>query len=105
MKKMISQLGDGVLSHNGMFILACFLGNLGLNEEKILAVFSKSPKYDAEKAKYQLGYILGDATGTKYTCPTCATIASCGFCSRDCGIKHPLQYYRNKSVKVIKKKK
>ncbi|MBU0763117.1 MAG: hypothetical protein KKD39_08845 [Candidatus Altiarchaeota archaeon] len=106
MTNMISALEDGIASHNGMFILATFLSNLGLEEEKVLTIFSKSPKYDEEKARYQLRYITGDATGTKYTCPTCATIKSSGLCRWDCKVKHPLQYYRRHSKsKVIKRGK
>ena len=103
---MTSALEAGLASHQTMFILATFLNNLGLKKDDMLAVFSKSPKYDEEKTLYQLEFLTGEKGGTTYTCPTCATIKSYGLCKSDCQVKHPLQYYRQharRRPKVIKK--
>ncbi|ODS42890.1 MAG: hypothetical protein MSIBF_06395 [Candidatus Altiarchaeales archaeon IMC4] len=91
---MLASLGSGSASHNVMFILATFFTNLGLDTEQIVELFSVSPKFDAEKTRYQLSFLSGERGGTKYTCPTCATIKSYGLCATDCGVKHPLSYYR-----------
>ncbi|MBD3387476.1 MAG: hypothetical protein GF416_00480 [Candidatus Altiarchaeales archaeon] len=105
MKGMISAMENGVASHQGMFILATFLNNLGLKKEDILGVFARSPKYDEEKAAYQLEFVTGEKGGTEYTCPTCATIKSYGLCKADCPVKHPLQYYRQHARRKPKVKK
>ncbi len=105
MKAMISAMEMGHASHQSMFMLATFLSNLGLTEQQILGVYSKSPKFDAEKASYQLKYITGEVRGTEYICPACPTIKSQGLCTSQCDVKHPLQYYRRRAKKVNKKKK
>ncbi len=105
MKAMISAMEMGHASHQSMFMLATFLSNLGLTEQQILGVYSKSPKFDAEKASYQLKYITGEVRGTEYICPACPTIKSQGLCIAQCEVKHPLQYYRRRAKKVNKKKK
>jgi DNA primase large subunit len=91
---MMSALESGIASHQSMFILSTFLANLGLKKQDILGVLAKSPKYDEEKALYQLEFLTGEKGGTTYTCPTCATIKSYGLCKANCHVKHPLQYYR-----------
>ncbi|MFH1054476.1 MAG: hypothetical protein V1744_00110 [Candidatus Altiarchaeota archaeon] len=105
-KSITAAMENGIASHNGMFILATFLANLGLKKEDINAVFARSPKYDEEKTLYQLGFIRGERGVTEYTCPTCATIKSHGLCKAECNVKHPLQYYRQharRKPKVIKR--
>ncbi len=105
---IISALEIGVASHNSMFILATFLANLGLSTEDILSIFSRSPKYDAEKTAYQLRFITGERGATQYTCPTCVTIRSQGLCKAECGVRHPLQHYRRNAKnkpQLIKRKK
>jgi len=97
MKGIVAAMEAGAASHNAMFILATFLANLGLPQEEMLKVFSRSPKYDEEKTTYQLGFITGERGGTEYTCPTCETIKGHGLCKADCPVKHPLQYYRMKA--------
>ena len=96
-KGMVAAMEAGLASHNAMFILATFLANLGLTLDDIVSVFSKSPKFDEEKTRYQLGFISGARSGTEYTCPACVTIKSHGLCKAECKVKHPLQYYRQKA--------
>jgi len=107
MKGLMDGLETGEAGHQGMFILATFLANLGLSEESILGVYSRSPKFDHEKTAYQLKYVTGEAGGTEYTCPACPTIKSNGLCRGECNVKHPLQFYRarERRSKVIKAKK
>jgi DNA primase large subunit len=94
-KSMMGEMENASAGHHAMFILASFLANLGLDTDSIISIYRKSPRFDEEKARYQLGYITGEAGGTKYSCPACATIKSHGLCRWDCNVKHPLQYYRN----------
>jgi DNA primase large subunit len=94
MKGLVAAMEGGVASHNAMFILATFLANLGLSTDDLVKVFAKSPKFDEEKTRYQLGFLTGESGGTEYTCPTCATIKSHGLCKAECQVKHPLQHYR-----------
>ncbi len=91
---MLERLRNGEASHNVMFILATFFINLGLKKDAMVEIFSTSPKFDEKTTSYQLEFLSGEKSGTKYTCPACATIKSYGLCPKDCGVKHPLQYYR-----------
>jgi DNA primase large subunit len=100
--KMLASMGAGSASHNHMFILATFFIGLGMKPDDVVKIFSKSPKFDEEKTRYQLSFLSGAASTTKYSCPTCAKIKSYGLCVTECGIKHPIHYYKDK-MKVRKK--
>ena len=91
---MLSGLAAGNASHNSMFILGTFFVGLGLPVDEVVKIFSSFPRFDEEKTRYQLEFLSGEKSTTKYSCPTCAKIKSYGFCKRECGVKHPLQYYR-----------
>ena len=91
---MLSGLEAGNASHNSMFILGTFFVGLGLPVDEVVKIFSRFPRFDEEKTRYQLEFLAGEKSTTKYSCPTCAKIKSYGFCKRECGVKHPLQYYR-----------
>lgn len=97
-KELLGLLESGSLNHNGMFILATFFTGLGLAKEDILKILERSPKYTESIAGYQLDFLMGEAGGTKYTCPSCSKIKSYGFCKTTCNVKHPLQYYRAHST-------
>ena len=93
---MLKSLEMGSVSHNSMFILATFFINLGLNTEGICKILSVFPRYDENKTRYQLEFLSGERSGVKYSCPGCPKIKSYGLCIRDCGVKHPLRYYRDR---------
>lgn len=93
---MLVSLESGTASHNTMFIIATFFTNLGMKLDGVVKIFSKSPKFSEERTRYQLGFLSGERGGTRYTCPTCAKIKSYGLCVAECGVKHPLQYYRRR---------
>jgi DNA primase large subunit len=93
--RMLMALEAGDLSHNSMFIIGTFFVGLGLKVDDVVRIFSVSPKFNEEKSRYQLEFLAGEKSNTKYSCPTCAKIKSYGLCASDCGIKHPLQYYRD----------
>ncbi len=96
---MLSGLEAGNASHNSMFILGTFFIGLGLPVNEVVRIFSRFPRFDEEKTRYQLEFLAGGKSTTRYSCPTCAKIKSYGLCVRDCGVKHPLQYYRNRIMK------
>lgn len=95
---LIGSLEAGAMSHNMMFILGTFLNGLGLSEDQIVEVFSKSPSFDERKTRYQLKFLSGERGHTKYSCPTCSKIKSYGMCREECGVSHPLQYVRRKTT-------
>lgn len=88
---LILRIKTGEVAHQGRFLIATYLINTNLNNEKIIKIFSESPKFDEKKTTYYINYLSG-VKGKKYSCPTCAKIKSFGLCVAECGIKHPLQY-------------
>ncbi|OYT52764.1 MAG: hypothetical protein B6U72_07470 [Candidatus Altiarchaeales archaeon ex4484_2] len=98
-KQIIASLEAGSISHNGMFVLATCLLDLGLKTENVLTIFSRYPGYNEEKSRYQIEFLSGKKSPTKYSCPTCARIKGYGLCVQECNIKHPLMYYRDKRKK------
>ncbi len=100
---MLTSLENGEVSHNAMFILGTFFIGLGLRVDDVVNIFSVSPKFNEEKSRYQIEFLAGEKSNTKYSCPTCAKIKSYGLCISECGVKHPLQYYRD-NIKGMKSK-
>jgi len=96
-KGMLASLESGNASHNEMFTLGTFFLGLGLNIDGVVKIFSRHPNFSEEKTRYQLGFLAGEKGTTKYSCPSCAKIKSYGLCKAECGVKHPLQYYRTHS--------
>ena len=97
---VISSISSGKnVPHVARFTLVAFLNEIGMDEKEILAIFSKSPDFNEEKALYQIRHITGKISSTVYAVPKCSTIRTWGFCFPDekCkGIFHPLMYYRRK---------
>lgn len=86
------------LSHSMRFAMTTFLLNIGMKPEKITEIFRASPDFKEQDTNYQINHIAG-ASGTAYTCPTCATMTTNGNCpgKTQCKkIKHPLIFYRRK---------
>jgi len=97
---VISSINSGRnVPHVARFTLVAFLNEIGMDEKEILALFSKSPDFNEEKALYQIHHITGKISSTVYAVPKCSTISTWGFCFPDekCrGIFHPVMYYRRK---------
>ena len=91
-KAMLASLEAGIISHNERFILATYFIGRGLDLECLVKVFSRFPNFNEEKTRYQLAFLIGEKSATKYSCPTCAKVKSYGLCKAECGIKHPLNY-------------
>jgi DNA primase large subunit len=98
-KFMLASLESGTTSHNEMFILGTFFIGLGLNVDDVVRVFSRHPSFNEEKTRYQLAFLSGEKGTTKYSCPSCVKVKSYGLCKAECGVKHPLNYYKMKVVR------
>ncbi|MCE8425763.1 MAG: DNA primase large subunit PriL [Candidatus Methanoperedens sp.] len=86
------------LSHTMRFAMTSFLLNIGMTTEKVTEIFRTSPDFKEQATYYQTSHING-ASGTTYTCPACATMATNGNCPGKIlckKIEHPLVYYRRK---------
>jgi DNA primase large subunit len=92
---MLASLESGSTSHNAMFILGTFFLGLGLDVDDVVKIFSRHPRFNEEKTRNQLGFLSGEKSSTRYNCPSCSKIKSYGLCKKECGVKHPLKYYRN----------
>ncbi len=109
MDELIGQLQGGAnMSHGGRFAVAAFLSNIGMNADDILEVFSQTPDFREDLARYQIEHITGEGSmsGQEYTTPNCRTMKTNGICynpdrwckhTRDDGtqsVTNPLSYYR-----------
>ncbi|MCE8429535.1 MAG: DNA primase large subunit PriL [Candidatus Methanoperedens sp.] len=86
------------LSHTIRFAITSFLLNIGMAPEKVTKIFRASPDFKEQATNYQISHI-NRASGTTYTCPACATMATNGNCPRTAlckKIENPLVYYRRK---------
>ncbi len=106
----MTQAGENV-PHVGRFALASFLHHIGLSSEQILSLFTTSPDFDVEKARYQVEHITGKISGTEYTPPGCDTMKSNSICFNPDSLcnqewmNHPLSYYRIKGKKKREEKR
>ncbi|WP_094228062.1 DNA primase regulatory subunit PriL [Methanolobus psychrotolerans] len=87
------------LAHSMRFAMTAFLLTIGMNVDDIMNLFTTSPDFDVEKARYQVEHIAG-SSGTHYKPPSCATMQTYGNCyapDEMCKkISHPLNYYSRK---------
>nr|WP_321496449.1 DNA primase regulatory subunit PriL [uncultured Methanolobus sp.] len=87
------------LAHSMRFAMTAFLLTIGMNVDDIMNLFTASPDFDVEKARYQVEHIAG-SSGTHYKPPSCSTMQTYGNCyapDEMCKkISHPLNYYSRK---------
>lgn len=95
---MAIQTGQN-LAHSARFALTSFLANIGMGADEIVDTYRASLDFDEERTRYQVQHIVG-SSGTAYTAPSCATMATYGncvgkepMCNR---VSHPLSFYRKK---------
>ena len=95
--------GSVNLSHLARFALVSFLSNIGMEEEKVMEIFSNVPDFSKKVTEYQVKHIMGEISGTKYSPPKCATLRSNHICymgdDKICAMEkmnHPLTYYKIK---------
>ncbi|TQD23882.1 DNA primase regulatory subunit PriL [Methanolobus vulcani] len=87
------------LAHSMRFAMTAFLITIGMTVDDIMNLFTASPDFDIEKARYQIEHIAG-SSGTHYKPPSCSTMQTYGNCyapDEMCKkISHPLNYYSRK---------
>lgn len=94
MDSIINELQSGKkVSHLKRWSLAVFLVKRGWDVDKIVNIFSSSPKFDEKITKYQIQHIKQKG----YSMPSCSTLRTQGICTAACGIKNPLQYKKKMS--------
>ncbi len=111
MKKLLAMMHAGMnLPHTARFALTSFLHKIGMSSEEILALFSRSPDFDASLARYQIEHITGVTSGTEYSPPECSTMKSYGNCYEPDNLckkewmTSPLYYYKIKSKPYMSKR-
>jgi DNA primase large subunit len=92
------------LSHVGRFTLTSFLVSIGMPTENVIELFRNFSDYSERMTRYQVEHIAGEkGSRTRYTPPRCDTLQTHGVCTNPdeiCQkIRHPLVYYRRKSVR------
>ncbi|MFO7619100.1 MAG: DNA primase large subunit PriL [Thermoplasmata archaeon] len=106
MKALLEMMKKGQnVPHVGRFALTSFLHTIGMSNEEIVAVFSSSPDFKEQLARYQIDHITGKSSGVEYLPPECATMKTQGICidpdslCKKKWMHHPLTYYRTKGKK------
>jgi DNA primase large subunit len=100
----INDVKNGVnLPHLARFTMVSFLNKVGMDENKIMEIFSTVPDFSKKVTEYQVKHIIGEISGINYTPPKCVTLRSNHLCyqgdDKVCkleGMNHPLSYYRIK---------
>jgi len=110
MKELLDMTKRGQnVPHVGRFAITAFLHTIGMSNDEIVAVFSSSPDFKADLARYQIDHITGKSSGIEYLPPECATMKTQGVCYNPdslCNrnwLNHPLTYYSSKGKKKPKK--
>ncbi|HJJ38786.1 MAG TPA: DNA primase large subunit PriL [Methanocorpusculum sp.] len=81
--------------HAGRFALVAFLRRIGMDQDRIEAVFSSAVGYNAEMTEYQVNHILTHEYESM-ACPAMQTNGLCSHKNKQCEkVNHPLSYYRN----------
>jgi DNA primase large subunit len=86
------------LSHTMRFAMTSFLLNIGMASDKVTEIFKASPDFKEQATSYQISHING-ASGTTYTCPAYATMATNGNCHGKAlckKVENLLVFYRRK---------
>lgn len=96
MKEIVAQLRRGMnVPHSARFAITSFLLNVGMSVEEVVEIFKSAPDFDEEKTRYQVEHIAGErGKGVEYTSPSCDTMRTYQNCVADCGVPHPLVYYK-----------
>ena len=106
MKEILDMMKKGQnVPHVGRFAITAFLHTIGMSNDEILSVFSTSPDFRQDLARYQIDHITGKSSGIEYLPPECSTMKTHGvcynpdsLCSRN-WMNHPLTYYSTKGKK------
>jgi len=95
-----TKAGENV-PHSGRFAMTTFLVHIGMSIDEIVSLFSSSPDFREDLARYQVEHIAGEISGTNYESMSCKTMVTYGLCvgkDKLCErINHPLSYYDAKN--------
>src|SRR3989339_477166 len=80
------------LNHQARWYLAVYLLSIGLDIEKINAIYTNLPDYNERTTRYQLEH----AKKRAYTVPSCASVTTYGFCVADCRIGNPINWHNRR---------
>jgi len=76
------------LNHQARFYLCIYLQATGMEDERIIDIYSNFPDFSERTTKYQVEH----ARNRGYTVPSCATITTWGFCVANCRCGSPLYF-------------
>ncbi|WP_456368986.1 DNA primase large subunit PriL [Geoglobus sp.] len=98
MKKIVADLKDSAnVAHTARFAITTFMLSVGYSVDEILDLFRNAPDFDEEKARYQIEHIAGQrGAGKEYDVPSCSTMKTYHNCVANCGVRHPMEYYRRR---------
>ncbi|MEM4389658.1 MAG: hypothetical protein QXG98_03265 [Candidatus Micrarchaeia archaeon] len=89
MQRLLEELAESAnLPHNARFALAAYLLNIGMDMEKVVALFRTAPDFDEKITRYQVAFIAKKG----YRVPACAALDMQGICVADCRVGTPLRY-------------
>jgi DNA primase large subunit len=77
------------LNHQARFYLCSYLQAVGLEDEKIIELYSNLPDFSERTTKYQVEH----ARKKGYAVPSCATITTWGFCVANCRCGSPIYWH------------
>jgi DNA primase large subunit len=77
------------LNHQARWYLAVYLLSISASEEQIVSIYSNFPDYSEKITKYQVEH----ARKKGYSVPSCASVATYGFCIADCRIGSPVNWH------------
>jgi DNA primase large subunit len=83
------------LNHQARFYLCSYLQATGLEDEKIIELYSNLPDFSERTTKYQVEH----ARKKGYAVPSCATITTWGFCVADCRCGSPIYWHTKRDKK------
>jgi len=97
MQKLCTDAQNGRhLGHDGRFMICTFLLTVGMDENKVVDIFSHQNDFKRDLTEYYVHHIAFSGCGEIYTPPMCSSLRASGLCAAACGVKHPLVYYRKK---------
>ncbi|MBI4053529.1 MAG: hypothetical protein HY394_05855 [Candidatus Diapherotrites archaeon] len=103
MASLYSDLLEGKnVPHMGRFFIAAFLSSIGMPEEDIVELYSKTPNFSRKMTAYQVKRIVGK----QMSAPACKKVREYGFCpkGKDCNVSHPVSFYQRELKKDSGKK-
>lgn len=83
------------LNHQARFYLCSYLLTTGLEDEKIVELYSNLPDFSERTTKYQVEH----AKKKGYSVPSCATITTWGFCVANCRCGSPIYWHQKRDKK------